>query len=396
LVRLERGAKQLQAGTDFLATGGSALSGGIAHLQVGTAALADGVVRLYGGAQTLTQGLQDGGPRTGRLGSGVARLTNGVVAYQDRLRSLKGQTGDAGRLGVILRSGYGTLAALDTAAPDARTTAAFGINLDRGGNAGIILVAQAGGNPGAPGDPGRDRIEAEADRLERDTGLDVRVGGGNPLRQDFDKAASGRFPLLVLALVVVTFLVLIPILRSVLMPLIAVVLNVLTVAAAFGVLALLFQGDHPLLGGAGYIDDIMLNMIFSTVFALSIDYEVFLMARMREGWLKTGDTDGAIEYGLQHTASVITGAALIMTGVFVAFATSDVTSMRQIGVGLTVAVLLDATLVRLVLLPALMRLLGDRIWKLPRWLDRILPVIDVEGPAQPPAQGLPARRIAAV
>jgi putative drug exporter of the RND superfamily len=395
LVQLDDGAHRLQDGADSLISGGSSLSTGIARLQVGTGALADGIARLHGGVGLLGQRLHEGVPQTGQLGDGVGRITNGVGSYQDKLRRLKGQTGDVDRLGTILNSGYGTLAALDTAKRKERETAAFGLNLDRGGNAGVILVAQAGGNPGAPGDPGLGRVEAAADRLARETGLEVRVGGGNPLRHDFDEAASGRFPLLVLALVAVTFLVLIPILRSILLPAIAVLLNVLTVAAAFGVLALLFQGDSPPLGGAGYIDDIMLNMIFSTVFALSIDYEVFLMARMREGWLKLGETDGAIAYGLRHTASVITGAALIMTGVFAAFATSEVTSMRQIGVGLTVAVLLDATLVRLVLLPALMRLAGDRVWWLPGWLDRLIPVIDVDGPVEPaPPRPEPAAAVA--
>jgi putative drug exporter of the RND superfamily len=119
------------------------------------------------------------------------------------------------------------------------------------------------------------------------------------------------------------------------------------------------------------------------VFALSIDYEVFLLARIREGYAVTGTTEGAIDYGLRRTAGVITGAAMIMTGVFVAFAMSDIASMRQLGVGLTVAVLLDATLVRLVLLPAAIRLAGPANWWLPHTLDRLLPRIDVEGPLTP-------------
>jgi RND superfamily putative drug exporter len=171
----------------------------------------------------------------------------------------------------------------------------------------------------------------------------------------------------------------VPVLRSVLLPLLAVLLNLFTVAAAFGVLVLLFQGGAPL-GGPGYIDAIMVSGVFSVVFGLSIDYEVFLLARMREGYALTGTTQGAIEYGLRRTAGVVTGAALIMTGVFVAFAMSNIASMRQLGVGLTVAVLLDATLVRLVLLPAAIRLTGDRAWWLPRPLERVL------GRSRPPAQ----------
>jgi putative drug exporter of the RND superfamily len=164
--------------------------------------------------------------------------------------------------------------------------------------------------------------------------------------------------------------VLIPLLRSVLLPLLAVVLNVLTVGAALGVLTLCFSGDAPL-GGPGFIDDIMRTSIFGLVFALSIDYEVFLLARMREGYLHTGNSEAAIEYGLRHTAGVITGAALIMCGVFIAFALAPIISMRELGIGLTVAVLLDATVIRLVLLPAAMRIAGDRIWWMPAWMQRL-------------------------
>jgi putative drug exporter of the RND superfamily len=112
------------------------------------------------------------------------------------------------------------------------------------------------------------------------------------------------------------------------------------------------------------------------MFVLSIDYEVFLLTRMREQWVATGDSEGAIRYGLRHTAGVITGSAAIMTAVFLAFAGASVIPLRQFGVGLTIAVALDATIVRLVLLPSIMRALGPRVWWLPAWLDRRLPNIE--------------------
>jgi RND superfamily putative drug exporter len=187
------------------------------------------------------------------------------------------------------------------------------------------------------------------------------VGGPAAILQDFDALTSSRFWLLVAALSGVTYLVLVWVFRSVLLPLLAVALNLVTVAAAFGLLVVGFQGAAPL-GGAGFLDAIMVTTIFSVVFGLSIDYEVFLIARMREGWLRTGSTDEAIAYGLRSTASVVTGAALIMTAVFVAFAFAEIATMRQLGIGLTIAVLLDATIVRLVLLPAAIRLIGDAVW----------------------------------
>jgi RND superfamily putative drug exporter len=157
-----------------------------------------------------------------------------------------------------------------------------------------------------------------------------------------------------------------------LLPAIAVGLNLVTVAAGFGVLALLFDGSAPL-GGPGYVDTISSMLIFAVIFGLSIDYEVFLITRMREGYLRTGTTEGAISYGLERTAGVVTGAAAIMTTVFLGFASTQVATIRQTGTGLVVAVLLDATVVRLVLLPAVMRLCGPGNWWMPRWLERRLP-----------------------
>jgi RND superfamily putative drug exporter len=168
------------------------------------------------------------------------------------------------------------------------------------------------------------------------------------------------------------------ILRAIPLALLAVLLNLLTVAASFGVLSAMFVGDDPPLGGPGAIDVVAVSGIFAITFALSIDYQVFLVSRMREEYARSQDPDEAIRFGLEGTSKIITGAALIMLGVFTAFALSDFITIRQFGVGLATAVLLDATVVRLVLLPALMKLLGKRAWWLPGWLDRLLPHVDVE------------------
>jgi RND superfamily putative drug exporter len=172
---------------------------------------------------------------------------------------------------------------------------------------------------------------------------------------------------------------LIPILRSLVLPLIAVVLNLITVAVGFGVLTLLFVGHDPPLGGAGSLDVISAAGIFAITFSLSIDYQVFLLSRMREGLVRTQDSDAAITYGIEKTARVVTGAAAIMISVFVAFGLSEFVIIRQFGVGLATAVLVDATIVRLALLPALMRLFGTTIWWLPEWLENRLPLLDIDG-----------------
>jgi RND superfamily putative drug exporter len=244
------------------------------------------------------------------------------------------------------------------------------------------MVVMERGDPTKSGSPLRKRLRADAERIGAATGTQIAVGGPAAQLQDFGTATRSRFWVLVVALVSITYLVLVPVLRSLLLPLLAVGLNVVTVIAAFGVLVLGFQGGAPL-GGPGFIDVIMVLSIFSIVFGLSIDYEVFLLARMREGYALTGDTDEAIAYGLRHTAGVITGAAMIMLGVFFAFCLADITSMRQLGVGLSVAVILDATLVRLVLLPAAIRLAGRAAWWMPSWLDRRLPEADLEGGRRP-------------
>jgi putative drug exporter of the RND superfamily len=138
-------------------------------------------------------------------------------------------------------------------------------------------------------------------------------------------------------------------------------------------------GDNPPLGGAGALDMLSVASIFTITFALSIDYQVFLLTRMREEFVRTQSNDSAIQFGIDKTAKVVTGAAAIMIAVFCAFALSDFVILKQFGIGLATAVLIDATIVRLILLPAVMRLFGLSTWWLPDWLDNRLPVLDVEG-----------------
>lgn len=371
IVRISAGASRLSAGGARAADGAGDLSAGLARLDSGAGRLASGVGSLQGGASDLAAGLQNGQSKTSRLVDGVERLRNGVVTFQARTANTGKQLKQSKQLGKVLDSGYSTLAAVETAGTASQSAASQAVNLDNGGTAARILVVE-NGPPDRAGDPLRKQLDKDGAALARRTGATVAVGGPAADLQDFDSAIAGRFPWLIVVLCAVTYLVLIPLLRSLLLPLIAVALNALSVAAALGVLTLLFGGSAPL-GGPGFIDDIMRMSIFGLVFALSIDYEVFLLARMREGYVETGKTESAIEYGLRNTAGVITGAALIMTGVFVAFAISPIVSMRELGLGLTVAVLLDATVIRLVLLPAAMRLAGERIWWMPGWIEGLLP-----------------------
>jgi RND superfamily putative drug exporter len=189
------------------------------------------------------------------------------------------------------------------------------------------------------------------------------------------------------AIVVITLLMLIAILRAPLLAALTVALNLFSVGAAIGVVSLICKlpAGYPL-GGHPYIDTVGAAAIFGVTFGLSIDYAVFLLVRMRERHEAGGDNAAAIDYGLEKTAGVITGAAAIMAAVFLSFAISPVATVSQMGVGLTVAILLDATVVRIVLLPALMLLLGERVWHVPPLLDRMLPRLNVHGMESDPGK----------
>ena len=171
--------------------------------------------------------------------------------------------------------------------------------------------------------------------------------------------------------------------RSILVPLKAVIMNLLSVGAAYGVIVAIFQwgwGRQLIgVGKAGPVEAWAPMMLFAIVFGLSMDYEVFLLSRMKEEFDRTGDNDAAVADGLAVTARVITAAALIMVAVFSAFVLGYDRQLKLFGLGMAVAVFVDATVVRMVLVPATMSLLGARNWWLPAWIDRWLPHVNVEG-----------------
>jgi RND superfamily putative drug exporter len=374
--RLADGLGRAASGAQRLATGTGQLSDGLDQLRAGADLLRDGP-HGNDGARALADGLQAAVGGTTRLGRGMQRILGGVVRVRTRVvqqqAALRGGGTDVSR---VFGSGYFVLAAIQGADPQLRTNTGFVTNVaGGGGTARIVVIGSAG-----PFDPASVGL---AKRLRREVAVTARqlgattavVGGPAVLLNDFDKNTSARFPYLIAALVLITFLVLLVLFRSPVLAFCAVVLNLVTVGAAVGVLVICFQGDSPLLGGAGYLDAISLSGIFAIIFGLAIDYEVFLITRLLEGHERTRTTEGAIHYALEKTGTIITGAAFIMAAVFLSFSISAVSNIRQFGVGLTVAVLLDATIVRLILLPALIRLFGERTWHVPRWLDRILPRI---------------------
>jgi RND superfamily putative drug exporter len=215
-----------------------------------------------------------------------------------------------------------------------------------------------------------------------DSGIDPAVTGSVAFQVDFSSYLAKRLPLFFAAVLALSFLLLMTVFRSILVPLKAVLMNLLSIGAAYGIVVAGFQWGWlgPLLNIDGApIEPFLPMMLFAIVFGLSMDYEVFLLSRVREEWLKTGDSHESVANGLAATARVITAAAMIMVFVFGGFLLEDDRIVKLMGVGLATAVLLDATVVRMLLVPATMELLGDRNWWLPKWLDRLLPNIDVEG-----------------
>ena len=206
------------------------------------------------------------------------------------------------------------------------------------------------------------RLDRDAAAIGRATDARAGVAGGPATLDTYSRVARDRIPLVVAAISLVTFLVLVLVLRAVPLAAIAVALNLATVGVAFGVLTLLTYVPASLpLGGHSYIDAIGATLIFGVVFGLSIDYAVFLLVRMREHREEGASHEEAIAFGLDRTARVITGAAAIMMAVFIAFGGSSIATVSQLGIGLTIAVLLDATVVRIILLPALMLVIGERV-----------------------------------
>jgi putative drug exporter of the RND superfamily len=261
-------------------------------------------------------------------------------------------------------------------------------NWDKGADIAHITVVPAGAPESEMAEDLVDRIREDVIPASGLTGV-AQVGGATAFNLDLAREISDRMPWVVAAVLALSFLLLMMAFRSLLLPLKAIVMNLLSVGAAYGLIVALFQWGwaENVLGftSNGHIEVFVPLFLFSILFGLSMDYEVFLMSRMREEYLRTGSNQLAVARGLEGTARTITSAAIVMVTVFVAFAAARVLPFKEMGVGLAAAVLIDATIVRTVLVPAAMRLMGDWNWWMPRWLDRLLPKIALETSEPEPA-----------
>ena len=415
---LSGGASRLRNNLRLLRDGTSSLATGLDRLERGQGRLSDGLsgaAQRVNGAESRFDRLVDGANRladgTSRLTAGIGRLSaieqlargSGLLSwrlfegYRDAAPLAPGLRRASRRIAAFPRlrgeraAGHLVLAGIQSANSVRRSQAQYVLDAAGSGQAARVFVFPRMFPASAAGTELRDRLSREGAAFAQAHDLDVAVGGPASNFTDFRRVVAAFIPLLIVALSMLTYVLLVVILRALLIPAIAILLNLVVVATTFGVMKLLFEGSDPVLGGPGFVDVTTAAGIFTILFALSIDYQVFLLTRMREGFLRSEDADEAIHHGIGHTARVVTGAAAIMAAVFLSFSLSEFIIPREFGVGLAVAVLLDALVLRLFMLPAAMHLVGRRGWWLPRSLDRLLPQMDVEGEASPP----PRRRILA-
>jgi RND superfamily putative drug exporter len=232
--------------------------------------------------------------------------------------------------------------------------------------------------PDSGSDAGGDTLNEVRD-VSHAAGADVQVGGGPAANQDFIDAVYGSFPLMIALIAVTTFILLARAFRSLLLPLKAIVLNVLSVAAAWGVVTLIWQhgfGSEALFGieETGSIPSWMPLIIFAFLFGLSMDYEVFILSRMREEYDRTGSTSAAVVQGIGRTGRLVTSAALILFLAFISMASGPETDVKMLATGLAAGILLDATVIRALIVPAVISLMGRWNWWLPTWPARLLRV----------------------
>jgi RND superfamily putative drug exporter len=376
--RLDHGLQRLASGSEQISRGVAALAGGSRRLSPALQRMSQGAKRLTGGlglletgAGRLADGLGEGAVKSKLLPRALHRIGSGLESQRG------GSSGETGfeqlrrQSPGLFRSSYFVLASLAGSPPSKRAQLGSLIDINRGGKDARLLIIPRDEATTVAARETAERLEGDAEGLARKTGTEVVVGGVATANIDINESLRSQAPMLRLALSLISLIVLIPLLRSLVIPILAALINLVTVSASFGVLSLLFNGS--LLGGPGYIDTTVVPAIIIVMFGLAIDYEVFVFARIREEYVRTGSTSAAVTNGLNSTAHVVTGAAVIMMSIFLAFSASGLVTILNFGVAQAIAVFIDAFIIRLVVVPLMMNRLGKWSWWLPGWLDRLLP-----------------------
>ncbi len=362
LAKLRNGNLKLAAGIGTLSGGGTKLTGGLTQLRNGAGALESGLGQLTSGAGQLESGLAGGVSPTGQLVNGLGVMQSSVAKFRRSLPSPKGLEELQQKSPGLFNSGYFLLAAIAGAPAAASNAAGFAVNITRGGDAGQIVVVSRYRSNAAQTTALGERLSVLSRRFAAQNHIELAIGGPAGNLADFTSATNARLPWVIAALALAIALGLGLALRAVLLPIVAVLFNLLTAAATFGAMKLLFGGAHPPLGGPGYLDPMSIIGIFTAIFGISLVFLVVLLARMREQIADGAGVDSALDIALRRTAAASTGAGLLMVAAVIPFASTSLLTVREFGVGVALAVTLDAFVVRPVLLPAAVSLLGPRAW----------------------------------
>jgi RND superfamily putative drug exporter len=299
---------------------------------------------------------------SGQLVTGLGGGAADVAKFRKNLPSAKDIEQLQRESPGLFDSGYFVLAAIAGAPAEQRTQASFLVNLPRGGTAGqITVISKFAAEDQRSQDLGAD-LKDSVDAFAASTKTEAALGGPAGALGDFRSEAESRIWPVIIGVSLVVALLLMAMLRTVVLPLVAVAFDLLTAAAAFGILCVLFVGDDPLLGGPGYLDPVSVIAAFVSLFTMTIVYEVQLLSRTRDAFVATGDPHGALRTGLDQTAAAATGAAIASIAAIVPFAFTELAAARQLAVGAALVITLDAFIVRPVLLPAAVEILGRWSW----------------------------------
>ena len=362
LSQLRTGNAQLATGIGKLSGGGGQLTSGLGQLTAGAGALQTGLGQLTDGTGQLASGLTGGVAPAGRLIAGLGTMQAAVIKARGQIPSTKALEQLQRESPGIFSSGYFVLSAVAGAQAAQRTAASFTINLLRGGTAGQIVVV----SKYRSSDPRSSALGTRLDRVGATfaarNDLQLAVGGPAGSLGDLTSVTQSRVGLDIAILAIVMALMLGLATRAVLLPAAATLFSLLVAASTFGVLQLLFGGSDPLLGGPGYLDPMSIIGIFTIAFAITVTYSALLLMRTREAYLAAAPGENAVQVGLAQTAAAATGAGLVMIAGLVPFTATSLLNVRAFGIGVAVAILLDTVVVRPVLLPAAIAVLGRRGW----------------------------------
>jgi X-X-X-Leu-X-X-Gly heptad repeat protein len=384
IAKLEAGNSQLASGMNSLAGGGGTLTGGLAQLDSGAGQLQTGLLALTTGAGQLGSGLAGGVTPTGQLVNGLGIMQRSVAQFRGQLPSAKDLQLLQQQSPHLFNSGYFLLAAIAGAPAASSNAATFTVNTSQGGNAGQIVIIPKYGSSAQKTAALGTYLARLGRTFAAKNHLQVAVGGPAGSLADYTSATNARLPWVIAALAVLLALTLGIALRAVALPIVAILFDLLTAAATFGVLTLLFGGSHPPLGGPGYIDPMSIIGVFTAIFGISLVFLVVLLARTREEFVAGASVDEALDVALRRTAAATTGAGLLMVAAVIPFIATQLLTVRAFGIAVAVAVLLDAFIVRPVLLPAAVEVLGPRAW----WPTKPPPG---DRAVEPPLDGTPER-----